>query len=75
MSVYIERLPLCTCPQLSHVHSPIGTKRQFSAVKISLQQTRCPLSAIAVDGHAHGANFYPWSLLDSPFQHGRYAAV
>ena len=34
--------PLCTCSPLSNVHSPIGTKRHFSAVKNSLRQTGCP---------------------------------
>ena len=72
--MHIERPHLCTCPPLSHVHSPIGTNRHFSAVKISLQPTCCPPRGIAVDDHADGAIFRPWLHLDNLLQRSRYAA-
>ena len=75
MSVHVERPLLCTCSPLSHVHSPIGTKRHFSVVNISLQLTRYPPRARIVDDLAAGVNFRPWWQLDSPLQRGRATAL
>ncbi len=75
MSEHTEMLLRCTCPPLSHVRSPIGTKRHCSPVKISLQHTRCPSTAIAVDDLDDGAVFRQQLQLDGSFQRGRHPAI
>ena len=76
MSVHAERPLSCTCPPLSHARSPIGTKHHFSAVKISLQQTSCPPTAIAVDDLDDGAVFcQQLQQFDGSFQRGRRPTI
>ena len=60
VSAHVEWPLSCTCPPLSHVRSPIGTKPHFSAVKISLHQPLRLPSAFTVNHDLEGATFRRW---------------
>ena len=63
--MHIERPLSCTCPPLSHVHSPIGTTPRFYAVKKRLQKPLRLPSAFTVNPDLDGA------ILDHRLQHER----
>ena len=63
--MHIEEPLSCTCPPLSHVRFPIGTKHHFSAVKISLHQPLRLPSAFTLNHDLDGA------ILDHRLQHER----